>query len=141
MNIKTKRKIDGNRTIFKINVSFDTQSDENSGVTPTYAEADGVCAIFKIRIGTIGLSRKFTFGMRMVICLSTWPANTDKPVPAIGFIATHGYQSRYDGCRSPPHALSMVMMGQILYCVKKTTLYFLPSNFPNCWIIKGRILL
>ena len=40
-------------------VSFDTQSDENSGVTPSTPKQMVFAQYLKIRIGTIGLSGNF----------------------------------------------------------------------------------
>ena len=67
---------------------------------------------------------------------ATWPANTDKPVPTIGFIARYDTSPDMTVRESPTHCL-WLMTERILYYAKKTTLYFLLSNFPNCWIIKG----
>ena len=66
-------------------VSFDTQSDENSGVTPSSAKQMVFAQYLKGELETLGLEEieLDEYGY----LYATLPANTDKEVPTIGFIA------------------------------------------------------
>ena len=85
-------------------VSFDTQSDENSGATPSTPKQMVFAQYLRSELEQLGF-QEISLDENGYL-FATWPANTDKPVPTIGFIAHNGYQSRYDGCGShPTHCL------------------------------------
>ena len=66
-------------------VSFDTQSDENSGVTPSTPKQMVFAQYLKNELEALGLEEieLDEYGY----LYATLPANTDKEVPTIGFIA------------------------------------------------------
>ena len=79
--------------------------------------------------------------MRMVICFATWPANTDKPVPTIGFIAHMDTSPDMTGAGvTPCHALSMVANGTDIV-LRRQRYTFSQAHFPELLDHKGRILL
>lgn len=66
-------------------VSFDTQSDDASGVTPSTAKQFVFAEYLKEELIAIGLEDVELDELGYLY--ATLPANTDKPVPTIGFIA------------------------------------------------------
>ena len=66
-------------------VSFDTQSDDASGVTPSTAKQFVFAEYLKEELISIGLEDVELDELGYLY--ATLPANTDKPVPTIGFIA------------------------------------------------------
>lgn len=66
-------------------VSFDTQSDDASGVTPSTAKQFVFAEYLKEELISIGM--KDVELDELGYLYATLPANTDKPVPTIGFIA------------------------------------------------------
>lgn len=66
-------------------VSFDTQSDDASGVTPSTAKQFVFAEYLKEELISIGMEDVELDELGYLY--ATLPANTDKPVPTIGFIA------------------------------------------------------
>ena len=66
-------------------VSFDTQSDEQTGVTPSTSGQMVFAGYLKEELETLALE-DITLDENGYL-FATLPANTDKPVPTIGFIA------------------------------------------------------
>ena len=66
-------------------VSFDTQSDENSGVTPSTSKQMVFAQYLKGELETLGLEEIELDENGYLY--ATLPANMDKEVPTIGFIA------------------------------------------------------
>ena len=66
-------------------VSFDTQSDDASGVTPSTAKQFVFAEYLKEELISIGMEDVKLDELGYLY--ATLPANTDKPVPTIGFIA------------------------------------------------------
>ena len=66
-------------------VSFDTQSDENSGVTPSSPKQMVFAQYLKNELEALGLEEIELDEHGYLY--ATLPANTDKEVPTIGFIA------------------------------------------------------
>ena len=66
-------------------VSFDTQSDDASGVTPSTAKQFTFAEYLKEELISIGLEEVELDDLGYLY--ATLPANTGKPVPTIGFIA------------------------------------------------------
>ena len=65
-------------------VSFDTQSDENSGVTPSTSKQMVFAQYLKDELEALGLEDIELDEQGYLY--ATLPANTDKEVPTIGFI-------------------------------------------------------
>ena len=115
-------------------VSFDTQSDENSGATPSTPKQMVFAQYLRSELEQLGF-QEISLDENGYL-FATWPANTDKPVPTIGFIAHMDTSPDMTGAGVTPR----IVYGydeRICIMRRRTTLYFLPSNFPNCWIIKG----
>lgn len=66
-------------------VSFDTQSDENSGATPSTPKQMVFAQYLRSELEQLGF-QEISLDENGYL-FATWPANTDKPVPTIGFIA------------------------------------------------------
>ena len=66
-------------------VSFDTQSNEESGVTPSTPGQMVFARFLKEELESLGLE-DITLDENGYL-FATLPANTDKPVPVVGFIA------------------------------------------------------
>ena len=66
-------------------VSFDTQSAEDAGQTPSTAKQLKLAEYLKEELTALGLTEVEMDGNGYVY--ATLPANTDKPVPVIGFIS------------------------------------------------------
>lgn len=66
-------------------VSFDTQSSETSDTTPSTAKQMNLAKVLKEEIEAMGLT-EITLDEHAYL-MATLPANTEKPVPTIGFIS------------------------------------------------------
>ena len=66
-------------------VSFDTQSDDNSGVTPSTPKQMVFAQYLRSELEQLGFE-EISLDENGYL-FATLPANTDKPVPTIGFIA------------------------------------------------------
>lgn len=85
-------------------VSFDTQSDENSGATPSTPKQMVFAQYLRSELEQLGF-QEISLDENGYL-FATWPANTDKTGSYHRIYCTHGYQSRYDGCGShPTHCL------------------------------------
>ena len=67
-------------------VSFDTQSSEETEITPSTPGQMVFARYLKEELETLGLE-EITLDENGYL-FATLPANTDKPLPVIGFIAT-----------------------------------------------------
>ena len=104
-------------------VSFDTQSDDNSGVTPSTPKQMVFAQYLRSELEQLGFE-EISLDENGYL-FATLPANTDKPVPTIGFIAHMD--------------TSPVMTVRILSCVRKRMLFFLLIGSLNCWTTKEKI--
>ena len=70
-------------------VSFDTQSDENSGATPSTPKQMVFAQYLRSELEQLGF-QEISLDENGYL-FATWPANTDKPVPTIKFMCTQAY--------------------------------------------------
>lgn len=71
---------------------------------------------------------------------ATWPANTDKPVPAIGFIAHMDTSPDMTGAGVTPRIVYGYDGTDIVLC-EEDNVILSPKQFPELLDHKGRILL
>ena len=114
-------------------VSFDTQSDENSGATPSTPKQMVFAQYLRSELEQLGF-QEISLDENGYL-FATWPANTDKPVPTIGFIAH--MDTSPDASGKDVKARVKNYDGNDI----ELSPGIISSNFPNCWIIKGRTLL
>lgn len=117
-------------------VSFDTQSDELTRLTPSTPGQMVFAEYLKSELESLGLE-DITLDENGYL-FATLPANTDKELPVIGFIAHMDTSPDMSGKNVTPRIVEKYD-GWILYSVPKKTLCFHRLNFPNCLITKEKI--
>ena len=119
-------------------VSFDTQSDENSGVTPSSAKQMEFAQYLKGELEALGLEEieLDEYGY----LYATLPANTDKEVPTIGFIAHMDTSPDMTGANVTPRIVHKYDGSDIVLC-EEENIVLAPSQFPELLDHKGEDLI
>ena len=119
-------------------VSFDTQSDDNSGVTPSTPKQMIFAQYLKNELEALGLEdiELDEFGY----LYATLPANTDKEVPTIGFIAHMDTSPDMSGAGVTPRIVHNYDGSDIVLC-EEENIVLAPSQFPELLDHKGEDLI
>ena len=119
-------------------VSFDTQSDDNSGVTPSTPKQMVFAQYLKNELEALGLEdvELDDYGY----LYATLPANTDKEVPTIGFIAHMDTSPDMSGAGVTPRIVHNYDGSDIVLC-EEENIVLSPSQFPELLAHKGEDLI
>ncbi len=119
-------------------VSFDTQSDENSGVTPSTPKQMVFAQYLKGELEELGLEdiELDEYGY----LYATLPANTEKEVPTIGFIAHMDTSPDMSGAGVTPRIVHNYDGSDIVLCEEEGVV-LAPSQFPELLDHKGEDLI
>ena len=119
-------------------VSFDTQSDENSGVTPSSPKQMVFARYLKTELEALGLEdiELDEYGY----LYATLPANTDKEVPTIGFIAHMDTSPDMTGAGVTPRIVHNYDGTDIMLCEEENVV-LAPAQFPELLDHKGEDLI
>ena len=119
-------------------VSFDTQSDENSGVIPSTQKQMVFAQYLKGELEALGLEEieLDEYGY----LYATLPANTDKEVPTIGFIAHMDTSPDMSGAGVTPRIVHDYDGSDIVLC-EEDNIVLSPSQFPELLDHKGEDLI
>ena len=119
-------------------VSFDTQSDDNSGVTPSTAKQMVFAQYLKNELEALGLEEieLDEYGY----LYATLPANTDKEVPTIGFIAHMDTSPDMSGADVTPRIVHNYDGSDIVLC-EEDNIVMTTSQFPELLEHKGEDLI
>lgn len=119
-------------------VSFDTQSDENSGVTPSTPKQMVFAQYLKNELEGLGLEEIELDEHGYLY--ATLPANTDKEVPVIGFIAHMDTSPDMSGAGVAPRIVHDYDGADIVLC-EEENIVLAPSQFPELLDHKGEDLI
>ena len=119
-------------------VSFDTQSDENSGVTPSTAKQMVFAQYLKSELEALGLEEIELDEHGYLY--ATLPANTDKEVPTIGFIAHMDTSPDMSGAGVTPRIVHGYDGSDIVLC-EEENIVLAPSQFPELLDHQGEDLI
>ena len=119
-------------------VSFDTQSDENSGVTPSTPKQMVFAQYLKGELEALGLEEIELDEHGYLY--ATLPANTDKEVPVIGFIAHMDTSPDMSGAGVTPRIVHKYDGSDIVLC-EEENIVLAPSQFPELLDHKGEDLI
>ena len=119
-------------------VSFDTQSDDNSGVTPSTPKQMVFAQYLKNELEALGLEEieLDEYGY----LYATLPANTDKEVPTIGFIAHMDTSPDMSGADVTPRIVHNYDGSDIVLC-EEDNIVMTTSQFPELLEHKGEDLI
>jgi len=119
-------------------VSFDTQSDDNSGVTPSTPKQMVFAQYLKGELEALGLEEieLDEFGY----LYATLPANTDKEVPTIGFIAHMDTSPDMSGANVTPRIVHNYDGSDIVLC-EEENIVLAPAQFPELLDHQGEDLI
>lgn len=119
-------------------VSFDTQSDELTGLTPSTPGQMVFAEYLKQELETLGLE-EITLDENGYL-FATLPANTDKPVPTIGFIAHMDTSPDMSGKNVSPRIVDKYDGKDIVLCAEENVILS-PAQFPELMDHKGEDLI
>ena len=119
-------------------VSFDTQSDENSGVTPSTSKQMVFAQYLKGELEALGLEDIELDEQGYLY--ATLPANTDKEVPTIGFIAHMDTSPDMTGANVNPRIVYNYDGSDIVLCEEENVV-LAPSQFPELLDHQGEDLI
>lgn len=119
-------------------VSFDTEADENSGVTPSSAKQMVFAQYLKTELEELGLEEieLDEYGY----LYATLPANTDEQVPTIGFIAHMDTSPDMSGANVNPRIVPNYDGSDIVLC-EEENIILAPEQFPELLLHKGEDLI
>lgn len=109
-------------------ISFDTQSDENSGVTPSTSGQMILAQELKKEMEAMGL-QDITLDEHAYL-MATLPANTGEKIPVIGFIAHLDTSPDMSGKNVNPRIVKNYDGTDIVLC-KEGNIVLSPSMFPE----------
>lgn len=109
-------------------VSFDTQSDELTGLTPSTPGQMVFARYLKEELETLGLE-EISLDENGYL-FATLPANTDKPVPVIGFIAHLDTSPDMSGKNVSPRMVANYDGKDIVLCAEENVILS-PAQFPE----------
>ena len=119
-------------------VTFDTQSDENTGVTPSTAKQMFFAKYLQQELQELGLE-DITLDENGYL-FATLPANVDRPIPVIGFIAHMDTSPDMSGENVKPRIVEKYDGTDIILC-SKDNIVLSPSQFPELLDHKGEDLI
>ena len=119
-------------------VSFDTQSDENSGVTPSTPKQMVFAQYLKGELEALGL-KEIELDEHGYL-YATLPANTDKPLPTVGFIAHMDTSPDMSGANVTPRIVYKYDGSDIVLC-EEENIVLAPAQFPELLEHKGEDLI
>lgn len=119
-------------------VSFDTQSDENSGVTPSTSKQMIFARYLMGELESLGLEEVELDELGYLY--ATLPANTDKEVPVIGFIAHMDTSPDMSGAGVTPRVVYGYDGSDIVLNAEENVI-LAPSQFPELLDHKGEDLI
>ena len=119
-------------------VTFDTQSDENTGVTPSTAKQMVFAKYLQKELQELGLE-DITLDENGYL-FATLPANVDRPIPVIGFIAHMDTSPDMSGENVKPRIVEKYDGTDIILC-SKDNIVLSPSQFPELLDHKGEDLI
>ena len=119
-------------------VTFDTQSDENTGVTPSTAKQMVFAKYLQQELQELGLE-EISLDENGYL-FATLPANIDRPVPVIGFIAHMDTSPDMSGENVKPRIVENYDGTDIVLC-NKDNIVLSPSQFPELLDHKGEDLI
>ena len=119
-------------------VSFDTQSNEESGVTPSTPGQMVFAKFLKEELESLGLE-EVTLDENGYL-FATLPANTDKPVPTIGFIAHMDTSPDMSGKEVKPRIVPDYDGKDITLCAEENIILS-TAQFPELLDHKGEDLI
>ena len=119
-------------------VSFDTQSSEETEVTPSTPGQMVFAKYLKEELESLGLE-DITLDEHGYL-FATLPANIDKPVPTIGFIAHMDTSPDMSGKDVSPRIVQNYDGSDIVLCAEKNVVLS-PSQFPELLDHKGEDLI
>ena len=119
-------------------VTFDTQSDENTGVTPSTAKQMVFAKYLQQELQDLGLE-DITLDENGYL-FATLPANVDRPIPVIGFIAHMDTSPDMSGENVKPRIVEKYDGTDIVLC-SKDNIVLSPSQFPELLDHKGEDLI
>jgi len=109
-------------------VSFDTQSDENATTTPSTAKQALLAQALKTEVEALGLT-EISLDEHAYL-MATLPANTDKHLPTIGFIAHLDTSPDMSGANVKPRIVENYDGKDIILC-EKEKIILSPKIFPE----------
>ena len=109
-------------------VSFDTQSNEESGVTPSTPGQMVFAKFLKEELESLGLE-EISLDENGYL-FATLPANTDKPLPTVGFIAHMDTSPDMSGENVRPRIVKQYDGGDIVLC-EADKIILSPKQFPE----------
>ena len=119
-------------------VSFDTQSSEESGVTPSTDKQMVFARYLKTELEELGLEEIELDEHGYLY--ATLPANTDKPVPTVGFIAHMDTSPDCSGANVNPRIVENYDGSDIVLCAEEGIILS-PAQFPELLEHKGEDLI
>lgn len=119
-------------------VAFDTQSDDNSGVTPSTAKQMVFAQYLKNELEQIGLHEVELDNQGYLY--ATLPANTDAPIPTIGFIAHMDTSPDMSGANVKPRIVKAYDGSDIVLC-EADRIILSPAKFPELLDHQGEDLI
>ncbi len=109
-------------------VAQDTQSNDQTGVTPSTPQQMAFAKVLKEELIALGLE-EVTLDENGYL-MASLPSNTDKPVPTIGFIAHMDTAPDMSGLNVKPRIVEAYDGGDITLN-KEQNIVLSPSNFPE----------
>ena len=119
-------------------VSFDTQSNDESGVTPSTDKQMVFARYLKTELEELGLEEIELDEHGYLY--ATLPANTDKPVPTVGFIAHMDTSPDCSGANVNPRIVENYDGSDIVLCAEEGIILS-PAQFPELLDHKGEDLI
>lgn len=119
-------------------VSFDTQSSDESGVTPSTDKQMVFARYLKTELEELGLEEIELDEHGYLY--ATLPANTDKPVPTVGFIAHMDTSPDCSGANVKPRIVENYDGSDIVLCAEEGIILS-PAQFPELLDHKGENLI
>ncbi|MDR0894975.1 MAG: peptidase T [Prevotellaceae bacterium] len=117
---------------------FDTQSSETTGITPSTSGQMVFAQHLKKELEQLGLE-EITLDEHAYL-FATLPANTDKPVPTIGFIAHLDTSPDMSGQGVSPRIITGYDGADIVLC-REENIVLSPAQFPELLLHKGEDLI
>jgi tripeptide aminopeptidase len=119
-------------------VSFDTQSDELTGLTPSTPGQMTFANYLKTELESLGFDEICLDGNGYLY--ATLPANIDKDIPVIGFIAHMDTSPDMSGKNVTPRIVTNYDGNDIILC-KEQNIILSPKQFPELLSHKGEDLI